>query len=384
MKIGILDVETTTSNKGNPFDLTNRLVTVGLKEIGKEAVIYDTWDEILDQHLSSFDMLIGHNIKFDLHWLRNVGYTIQLGRVWDTMIGEYILTAQKAKIASLDTTLEKYGFPLKLNIVRTEYWDKGIDTPDIPRDILDEYLIGDLVATERVYLKQLEQFEGEHKGKLALFKLHNLDLIEIQEMEYNGVRFNTKKAQAYVNEIDKQVAAILARLDVFAGNIPINYNSDDHVSALLYGGTITEDVRIPVGVFKTGKKVGQPRYKIVVNEYELPRVIKPIAKSGRFKKGDDPDNPRYWLTNEKVISRLKPNKEGRELLILLKKYTGLEKLRNTYLLGWTQKILDMNWEEDTLHGNLNQCIVVTGRLSGTQPNLQNPDPITKLFCETRY
>lgn len=173
-------------------------------------------------------------------------------------------------------------------------------------------------------------------------------------------------------------------MDVFTSGIPINLNSDDHVSCLLYGGTITEDIRIPIGVYKTGAKVGQTRYKIVKKEYELPRRIEPIKKTGRFKKGDDPDNPRYWLTNEKILKRLKPNKQGRELLNILQEVTKLEKLKSTYLLGWPKLIAKMNWGKDMIHGNLNQCVVVTGRLSSTSPNLQNADPQTKIFCESRY
>ena len=44
----------------------------------------------------------------------------------------------------------------------------------------------------------------------------------------------------------------------------------------------------------------------------------------------------------------------------------------------------MNWKKDMIYGNLNQCVAVTGRLSSTKPNLQNVDPATKKYIETRY
>ena len=52
--------------------------------------------------------------------------------------------------------------------------------------------------------------------------------------------------------------------------------------------------------------------------------------------------------------------------------------------GYTKLIEKMNWPKDMLHGTLNQCVVVTGRLSSSKPNLQNADGETKRYMETRY
>ena len=68
----------------------------------------------------------------------------------------------------------------------------------------------------------------------------------------------------------------------------------------------------------------------------------------------------------------------------LLEYSKLEKLKNTYLLGWSDLIDKMNWKKDYIYGNLNQCVVVTGRLSSTKPNMQNVDKYTKKFMESRY
>jgi DNA polymerase III epsilon subunit-like protein len=66
----VLDVETTTSNDGNPFDLKNKLVLIQLKN--KEKSIYFTKEDfhLCLSHLEKASLLVGQNIKFDLHWMR--------------------------------------------------------------------------------------------------------------------------------------------------------------------------------------------------------------------------------------------------------------------------------------------------------------------------
>ena len=322
-------------------------------------------------------MVCGFNIKFDLHWLRKVGVDISKLQIWDCQLAEFILNDQATPYPSLNDSAIKYGFAPKLDIVKLEYWDKGIDTDKIPRDILSDYLTQDLILTEQVYMKQLERFQTTDKGKFALFKLHCQDLLVLEEMEWNGIKFNTEKALTKANEIEVELAEISKLLSVQVGGIPFNCNSNDHISCLLYGGTITDDVRVPVGVYKTGIKTGQVRYKIVPKVYTLPRLVEPIAGT-EVKKGG------YWEVNETVLRKLKLSKEAKTVVKLLERYATLDKLRGTYLTGWSKLIDTMNWEKDTLHGNLNQCVAITGRLSSTKPNLQNPDPTTKIYCESRY
>lgn len=381
MNVLTLDWETTTRNKGNPFDLNNKAVVCGFKFLGMKSwdVYYDEkgYRETLQDAVGNADLLVGFNIKFDLHWLQREGVTFLGKRVWDTQLAEFILEDMKNPYPSLDQAAEKYGLPKKLDVVKTEYWDKGIYTPDIPREILSDYLRQDLLLTEQVYLKQLEQFEGEAKGKYALFKLQCLDLLTLQEMEWNGIYFNTEKARAKAEEIQNELDELQETFSGWFNNAPINIASNDHISCILYGGVISIDDRVPVGVFKTGAKIGEVRYKLVRKEYEFPRLVEPLKGSETAKEG-------YWKVNEDVLRQLKPNKQVKKILDLLDRYSKLDKLKNTYLIGWSNLIDTMGWEKDMIHGNLNQCVAGTGRLSSTKPNLQNADPTTKIYCESRY
>lgn len=157
----------------------------------------------------------------------------------------------------------------------------------------------------------------------------------------------------------------------------INIASNDHISCILYGGNIEEFIRVPIGIYKSGAKIGEVRYKIVPKIYTLPRLVEPL-KGTEVKKGG------YWEVNETVLRKLKLNKEAKKVVDLLNNYATLEKLRGTYLCGYTKLIESMHWEPNTLHGTLNQCVARTGRLSSSKPNLQNADPTTKIYCESRY
>jgi DNA polymerase-1 len=379
-----LDVETTISNKGNPFDLTNKLVCVGLKDTTIEPCIwYEEEAKVIQPIINNASLIVGFNIKFDLHWLRKLGIDISKVRVFDCQLAEFLLSNQTMKYPSLDEVAALYGLGSKIDTVKLEFWDKGIDTDAIPKKILSEYLTQDLVLTQQIYEKQMERFLGDAKGLYSLFRLQCADLLVLQNIEENGIIFNTEKALAKAKEVEVELREINKTLSIQVGGIPFNPASNDHVSVLLYGGLISEDIRIPVGTYKTGSKIGQTRYKIIVKQYELPRLVEPL-KGTLVKKSLEELAPKYWEVNETVLKRLKLSKEAKKVVDLLNKYAILEKLRGTYLVGYSKLIETMNWESDILHPTLNQCVVVTGRLSSSKPNGQNADPITKLYMETRY
>ena len=392
MNILTLDIECTTSNKGNPFDLTNKMVVIGWKWLHKET--HDIYTDAphyvqeLQWVINKADILVGFNIKFDLHWLKRIGIDISGIRVWDCQVAEFILENQLNPYNSLNDAAAKYGLGQKIDVIKEEFWDKGVDTNAIPRVLLSSYLTQDLTLTEEVFLKQRSLFENSEYTKYPLFKLHCMDLLVLQEMEWNGIKFDTKEATKYAATLDQELKDIYAEMVSMVGNVPFNLSSNDHVSALLYGGTITLVDRIPIGVYKTGLKEGQTRYKLLDKVYTLPRLVEPLKGTETSKSGKVSEEgvvtQNTWKVSEDILRSLKLNKEAKKIVDLLGRYSKIEKLMGTYLLGYTKLIEKMNWEEDTLHGTLNQCVAVTGRLSSSKPNLQNADPKTKTFMRTRY
>ena len=151
MNIVTLDVETTTSHKQNgawtpsPF-FENRLVRLGYKNvmsIGVEDVCFyhneqrahlNGWDEV-QRVLDDTDMLVGHNIKFDLMWLRECGWRYD-GPLYDTMVAEYLLSGSRRWPLSLAALAEKYEVGSKKTDLVQPYLDEGVTFDKIPYDIV--------------------------------------------------------------------------------------------------------------------------------------------------------------------------------------------------------------------------------------------------------
>ena len=112
--------------------------------------------ELLQDTLNHADVLIGHNIKFDITWLRECGFDYN-GHLYDTMVAEYILASARRWPLALKAVAEKYGTEKKKDLV-DEYMKSNVTFYDIPWDIIEEYGRADVEATERVALEQLKAF----------------------------------------------------------------------------------------------------------------------------------------------------------------------------------------------------------------------------------
>lgn len=138
MKTLTLDTETDIYNKGNPFDNRNKLVCASWK-VNNEQAGAEQWPGIkgfIQDAINACDLLVMFNGKFDYHWLFNNGVSLAGKRIWDCQVAHYILMKQKAIFPSLNDVALHYGLPVKLDVVKTEYWEKDITTSDIPWPIL--------------------------------------------------------------------------------------------------------------------------------------------------------------------------------------------------------------------------------------------------------
>src|SRR5260221_1219476 len=159
MKTAVIDVESTISNSGNPFDVTNKLVYIGIRIDGINH-LFDIeysgkpWGQLrneIQSLINSCELVIFFNAKFDIHWLSRYGLRVTHKPIWDCQYVEYVRSGQEIQLPSLDDTASRRNIGHKLNVVKSDYWDKGIDTLDIPLDILTEYLGQDLFLTDKVF-----------------------------------------------------------------------------------------------------------------------------------------------------------------------------------------------------------------------------------------
>jgi len=376
----VLDVETTISNKGNPFDESNKLCYIGVDRhcfpIEYDSSPYVDHLRTVQSTINDASLLIGFNIKFDLHWLARYGITFNNARIWDCQVVHFILTGQSDSYPSLNSVCEYYGLESKLDVVSEHYWKNGIDTPNVPREILEEYLLKDLELTRQVYEKQVEELADKPLLR-RLVSLHNQDLLVLQEMEFNGLLYDEGKSNELASELDKDIERLDRLLYDVHSCDSLNLNSVDHLSAFLYGGSIRLRRRVPCGFFKTGPRAGEPKEKWEDYEVEFPRLVRPLKGSELSKEG-------LYSTDESTLRSLKGSKKTMEVIELLLKRAELEKRVSTYYRGLLKLREEYKWKKGMIHGQLNQCVARTGRLSSSRPNLQNFDGEIKQLFYSRF
>ncbi len=360
MNVLTIDYETTTHENGNFHSNKNKAVCMGWSYqtlptqcLFRLNLLHKTW-------LSEVDLVVAFNAKFELGWSRRLGYEMPKA-VWCVQLAEYMLDRQKP-YPSLEETAKKYGLSSKLDIVKTEYWDKGIDTDAVPQDVLAEYCVRDVDLTYNIYLSQKQQFE-QRTQLYRLFKLACQDLLVLAEMEWNGLPYNEQLCKERAEECLQEIKEITSVLSAVYPDCPLNFNSGDQLSAFLYGGTVVQTVKQPVGLFKTGERKGQVKFQNVDIEHKLPRLVEPL-KNSELKK------PGYYATDEGTLKKLK-GPFAKKYVSLILRLAKLDKLVGTYYEGFPKLNKTMDWNEGMLYPNYNQCVTQTGRLSSSRPNGQN-------------
>jgi DNA polymerase I-like protein with 3'-5' exonuclease and polymerase domains len=375
------DTETTTYQKGNPYSVRNRMVSVGWKlDDGTVRDVYvgdPGWKEAITEAWNLATVIVGFNLKFDLAWLRReAGLTVRDNQqVYDVQLAWFVLTNQQHRYPSLNQVLEYFNLPVKLDVVKTEYWDKGIDTPDIPRPILSEYLHHDVQSTYEAWMRVQQAMP---KSKRKLVQLQMADLIVLHEMEYNGLIYDKETSLKLAEETRKELDLIDTQLTDLVGIAGVNFGSGDQLSAILYGGTIVQEHKEEyLFQYKDPKKAPAIKTRKVEREYPMPRLVEPLPRTELKKEG-------LYATNEPTLKSLKAKGKAKQIIDLVLKRAELESLVDKYYAKIPKIMTEMDWPEGEVHGNFNQCTVVTGRLSSDKPNLQNLDKNGKKLFYSRY
>lgn len=207
MKYLVLDLETGSKevhgHKGNFRH--NPIVAIGLKYGQDELPRYTkkyphafSFNVELDFNMSlkgwleSINIIVGHNIAFDLLHLWKYSalqdWILAGGRIWDTQYAEYCLSGQAHKYPSLrDIAVNKYGCPEREKKME-KYWGNGIDTQDIPRELVLEDVKNDVLDTEKIMLQQVRT--AKKQGMFTLIMAEMDSILATVEMRYNGVFIN--------------------------------------------------------------------------------------------------------------------------------------------------------------------------------------------------
>ena len=406
----VFDCETTIFNSGNPFDIRNKLCLFSCysKGLGFESypIEYDCSPysgnlALIRKLLESAETVVAFNAKFDIHWITNYIYDLDIcGFIWDTQLAEYLLSGQTRIYPSLNEVALSYSLPPKLDVVSDQYWALGIDTTQVPYTTLVEYAEQDVRLTYEIYKRQFERFKNEKK-LYRLFRLQSEDLKHLCKAERNGLLYNVAESTSKGISTTSEIASIDNSLRNLYPDSNLNFGSSDHVSIILYGGRLYYQAKRPYSYkLKSGEEKIRERYEWVYNEY--PSQIKPdprqeTEQTKKFKSDDEfkainearEDKRQKPLTRIYSVSennlRLAPAKGvAKKTIELLLKRNELKKLVSTYYEGIPNKIEEMNWQPGLVHGRFNLCGTRTGRLSSSEPNLQNFAGEMKSLFLSRY
>lgn len=353
----VVDLETTIrcpvgNNKANPMWAGNKVIAAGVKIVDKHYIDFYDANGINTQALrgtcNDAALVVGHNIKFDLLYIYRLSND-KLPTLWCTQLAAYLLSGQRHLYASLDELTSEYigDDALKDDKIK-QYWKDGVDTNNIPKEDLMLYMKGDVENTEKIFLAQYK--EAEDLGILPLMFTQMDALRSTIEMNRNGMALDweyiEQKYFDYTIQYDnaaKIVRDIAPTLDVA---------SPKQLSLYFFGGIEKYVEREHVGSYKNGKD----KFKNVTKERVVDGKYKPVGEVG--KSGS-------YSTDDSVLQVLAQGGDAVATALLTTRECA--KIKDTYYGG----LRDLKFPNEYIYPNLNHCATKTGRLSATNPNLQN-------------
>ena len=262
---------------------------------------------------------VGQNLKYDITVLGNYGIGV-CGKLFDTMIAHYVL--QPELFHGMDYLAEIY---LNYETIRIEelIGEKGRNQKnmrDVSPTLVCDYACEDADVTLK--LKNILQEELKKEGVEELFYNIEMPLVPVLAyMERNGARIDTVALKDTSILFSKRLSDIEENIYTLAGE-PFNIASPKQVGDILFG------------------------------------KLKIIDKPKKTKTGQ-------FVTSEDVLAQLQ-NRHPVVKNIL--QYRGLKKLLSTYIDALPELV---NTKTGKIHTSYNQTVTATGRLSSSNPNLQN-------------
>ena len=293
------------------------LFSTPVKETG------DDWEKIVEylQEACRDKCVIGHNIKYDLMVLVKYGLKLDSMDINDTMIASYLLWPDKRRHSLDRLALEMFSFEkisYKDLLKSTEGKKVHQDLTTVEVKKVAKYCSEDVFITFNLYNQFRKMLKDE--DLMELYQDMELKLIlPIIEMETNGIKIDKVFFKHLENDYHDILEDLKQKVFEIAGE-EFNLDSPKQLSVILF-----EKMNIP-----------------------------PVKK---IKTG--------YSTDSHVLEVLKADHEIAEQLL---KYRTYAKLINTYIKP-LQKLA--NSTTDRIHTSFNQTIAATGRLSSSNPNLQN-------------
>lgn len=273
----------------------------------------------LKQILESDRVKIGHNIKYDHVVLRGAG--VSLGGEWfDTMIASYLLNAGTRQHGLDALAFTEFGYQMQPIEDLIGKGKNQISMADVPVEKVSWYSCEDVDMTMRLKERFAPQLEQEKL--LPVFRDIEMPLIPVlADMEQAGILLDKKLLQALSGRAEIDILELEKEIHKLAGQ-EFNIASPKQLKEILFD---------KLGLSSEGNKKTKTGLSTAAGELEKMLGQHPII--------------------EKIMQ-----------------YRELTKLQSTYLLALPEMV---NKKTGRIHTSYNQTIAATGRLSSTDPNLQN-------------
>ena len=262
---------------------------------------------------------VGQNIKFDIQMLRGAGVVVG-GKLWDTMIMHYLLEPDgRHGMNFLAQTLLGYT-PIEIESLIGR-GSKQLTMDRVAVELVAPYCAEDADITLQLFevlLPRLEKAEA-----LDLYNTIEEPLIRtLSDMEWEGVKVDVGKLGAYAKELNTKLIELEDQIREYAGVPDLNVNSSRQLGVALF------------------------------------EVLKIDSKPKKTKT-------KQYSTDEEYLTFLA---DRHPIVPLVLEYRGIKKLLSTYVEALP---LLVNPATGHIHTSYNQAVAATGRLSSTNPNLQN-------------
>jgi DNA polymerase I len=257
---------------------------------------------------------IGHNLKYDTLILRKEGIHMA-GKLFDTMLASYLLNPNRTEHSLESVSLEYLHHKKK---AFTEVLGKRSSFAEVPLNEATIYAAED--AELAFELKDILFHKLDDEGLASLYFDIEMPLIYVlADIEEAGIKINTKKLDELSGELERELGILQSKIYSFAGE-EFNINSPKQLGRILFD----------VLHLKPGKK----------------------TKTG-------------FSTNVEVLEQLA---KIHDLPAEILNYRTYYKLKTTYVDA-LPKLIDE--KTGRIHTSFNQTVTATGRLSSSDPNMQN-------------
>lgn len=282
----------------------------------KAQKIVDVFRPVFENEQS---LKVGQNIKYDMQVLQNYGISLK-GKIFDTMIAHYVMQPEMRH--NMDYLAEVY---LNYKTVHIEelIGEKGKNQKNMrdldPKNVY-VYAAEDADITFKLYHILVEELKKNDAEKV--FYEVEMPLVPVlANIERNGVRIDTDSLKQSAIEFTRRLNEIETTIYELAGT-SFNIASPKQVGEILF------------------------------------ERLKVVEKAKKTKTGQ-------YVTSEEVLQNLHSK---HPIIAKILEYRGLKKLLTTYIDALPQMI---NPRTNRIHTSFNQTVTATGRLSSSNPNLQN-------------